>query len=59
MYMRYAQGFLLVFSITSTTSLAELGELPLRVRDRPRDFTREGDPGRASEAGGVVGAVIG
>ena len=25
--MRYAQGFLLVFSITSTTSLAELGEL--------------------------------
>ena len=27
MYMRYAQGFLLVFSITSTTSLAELGEL--------------------------------
>lgn len=27
MYMRYAQGFLLVFSITSTTSLSELGEL--------------------------------
>ncbi|KAM0718604.1 hypothetical protein Q7P37_005674 [Cladosporium fusiforme] len=27
MYMRYAQGFLLVFSITSTTSLAELAEL--------------------------------
>ena len=25
--MRYAQGFLLVFSITSTTSLSELGEL--------------------------------
>jgi Ras-related protein Rap-1B len=27
MYMRYAQGFLLVFSITSTSSLAELTEL--------------------------------
>lgn len=27
MYMRYAQGFLLVFSITSATSLSELSEL--------------------------------
>lgn len=27
MYMRYAQGFLLVFSITSSTSLSELAEL--------------------------------
>lgn len=27
MYMRYAQGFLLVFSITSSTSLAELADL--------------------------------